>query len=233
VAKRVAIVQSCYIPWKGYFDLIASVDEFILFDTVQFTRRDWRNRNRIKTREGPRWLTIPVTIKGKYTQTVAETRIADPGWRLKHFEIIRHNYARAPHFRDYRDWLANLYESARSLSLSEVNYTFTRAICSELGIGTKLSWSSDYPSSTGKNERLISLCRAAGATHYLSGPSAKAYLDPAMFQAAGIGLEFKNYESYPEYPQLFPPFVHEVSVLDVILNVGPRARDYIRARAYV
>src|SRR5438046_4323553 len=100
MARKAAIVQSNYIPWKGYFDLIRRVDEFILYDDVQYTRRDWRNRNLIKTPQGLRWLTIPVEVKGKYYQSIRDTKIADPVWAASHWQTIVHNYGRAPHVRD-------------------------------------------------------------------------------------------------------------------------------------
>jgi hypothetical protein len=107
--RKAAIVQSSYIPWKGYFDLIRQVDEFILYDDVQYTRRDWRNRNLIKTPHGLSWLTIPVDVKGKYFQSIRETRIADPGWAERHWKTIVHNYSRAPHFDHHRQKLEELY----------------------------------------------------------------------------------------------------------------------------
>jgi hypothetical protein len=222
--KRVAIVQSSYIPWKGYFDLINSVDEFILYDSVQFTRRDWRNRNRIKTRDGPLWLSIPVEVKGRYHQTIEDTRVSHPGWARRHLETIRHAYARAAAFAEYEPRLRALYESATSDRLSAINEHFLVGLCRLLGISTRITRSSEYHLVEGRNERLIALCQQAGARRYLSGPSARAYLDEARFIEAGIIVEWMSYEGYPEYPQLFPPFDHHVSVLDLLLNVGDRAR---------
>jgi hypothetical protein len=169
VGKKVAIVQSCYIPWKGYFDLINLVDEFILYDDRQYTRRDWRNRNRIKTPQGSQWLTIPVEVKGRYEQRIDETRISDPGWADQHWKTLRHNYASAPFFDDYRNRLESLYRSAGDPRRSAVNRLFLDELCGILGIRTSLSWSTDYEAVGAKTERLVSLCVAAGATTYLSG----------------------------------------------------------------
>jgi hypothetical protein len=229
MTRSVAIVQSCYIPWKGYFDLIASVDEFILYDDRQFTRRDWRNRNRIKTPQGSQWLTIPVETKGRYHQRIDETAIGDPRWAEQHWKTIVHNYAGAPYFPDYREQLEALYESATASRLSVVNRRFLEAIGRLLGITTTLSWSTDYPAEGTKTERLVALCRAAEATHYLSGPSARSYLDESAFAAAGIELAYFDYSDYPEYEQLHPPFDHAVTVLDLILNTGPEAPRYMKA----
>src|SRR3954447_12304801 len=157
MTKAVAIVQSCYIPWKGYFDLIASVDEFILYDDRQFTRRDWRNRNRIKTPQGSQWLTIPVETKGRYHQRIDEIAIGHPRWAEQHWKTIVHHYAAAPYFADYRDRLEALYESATASRLSVVNRRFLEAIGELLGITTRLSWSTDYEAEGTKTDRLVAL----------------------------------------------------------------------------
>src|SRR5260221_12211734 len=148
--KKIAIVQSNYIPWKGYFDLINSVDEFILYDDMQFTRRDWRNRNKIKTKDGVQWVTIPVAVKGKYLQKINETQISEPDWGRRHLETLRANYLKSPYFHEYENLLRDLYLSNPSLYLSEVNYRFLKAICDLLGINTMISWSSDYELIEGK-----------------------------------------------------------------------------------
>ena len=229
--KKLAIVQSNYIPWKGYFDLIHSVDEFILFDDVQFTRRDWRNRNLIKTPRGLEWLTIPVAAKGQYHQKICDTQISEPGWGATHWRTIGHNYARAPYFELYRPLLEPLYAEGEP-SLSAVNRRFIGAICGILGITTRISWSMDYrPLKEGRTERLVDLCKRAGATEYLSGPSARDYIEPALFEAAGIGLRFYDYAGYPEYPQRFGKFEHGVSVLDLLFNTGPQAPRYMKSFA--
>ena len=227
--KIVAVVQSNYIPWKGYFDLINSVDEFILYDVVQYTRRDWRNRNLIKTREGLHWLTIPVQVKGRYSQTIEETRINDPGWGRRHLEAIRHSYRRAPFFDQYEPLVTELYRDCSSDLLSEVNERFLTTICRLLGITTVISRASSYSRVSGRDEQLLSLCRESGAGRYLSGPSARNYLDEARFEQAGILVEWMDYSGYPEYPQLFPPFEHGVSALDLVLNTGPAAPGYMKS----
>ena len=227
--SRLAVVQSNYIPWKGYFDLINSVDEFILYDDAQYTRRDWRNRNRIKTRDGPRWLTIPVEVKSKYHQSIRDVRTSDPNWARRHWESIRHNYARARYFREYEKVLSGLYLGPLSHSLSDINRMFIEAVCAQLGIKTKISWSSEYVLSDGRNDRLVALCQQAGATHYLSGPSARGYLDEKLFAAFGISVSYADYSGYQEYPQLFPPFEHAVSILDLLLNVGADAKRYMKS----
>jgi len=205
------------------------VDEFILFDDSQYTRRDWRNRNKIKTPQGPAWITIPVDVKGKYYQTIKDTKISDPQWGRKHWHTIIHHYRKAPHFGTYRDLFEELYLGCKEEYLSLINYRFISAICDLLGIHTKISWSMDYQLMEGRTEKLIGLCKHAGGAEYLSGPLAKDYIDEALFEQEGIALTWMDYSQYTEYPQLHPPFDHFVSILDLILNTGPDATRYMKS----
>lgn len=229
--KAVAIVQSNYIPWKGYFDLIGAVDEFILYDDMQFTRRDWRNRNRIKTAAGLQWLTIPVQVKGRYHQTIRETLVSDPDWPAQHWRTLELTYARAPHFDQVAEWLHPLYRAAVQPGLSDINRHFLQAICQRLGIPTVLSDSSRYRLDGEKSERLAAICEQAGATTYVSGPAARDYLDEGVFAARGIVVRWFDYSGYPEYPQMWGAFEHGVSVLDLLFNTGTAAPDYLKVRA--
>jgi hypothetical protein len=227
--KKVAVVQSNYIPWKGYFDLINLVDEFILYDDMQYTRRDWRNRNIIKTPRGPIWLTIPVEVKGKYFQKIKDTTISDPNWGKTHWTTIVHNYSKAKYFAMHREVFENLYLSSEERFLSRVNYLFLTAICEILDIKTKISWSMDYNPGSGKTERLVDLSKQASATEYVSGPRAKDYLQEELFTNEGIALRYIDYSSYPEYKQLSSPFEHQVSIIDLIFNEGPEATKYMKS----
>lgn len=229
--KSVAIVQSSYVPWKGYFDLMRRVDEFVLYDDVQYTRRDWRNRNRFKSPQGVQWLTIPVQVKGRYTQRIDETLVSEPAWAERHWQTLRSWYRKAPFFKRYEPVLEGLYMGWRDLSLSAINRRFLEGLRLELDIATPLSSSGDYASSGVKTERLLGICRAAGASTYVSGPAARAYLEEERFRAEGIAVEWMSYEGYPEYPQLHGPFEHGVSVLDLLLNVGEEAPRYMLAPA--
>ncbi len=209
--------------------MIAAVDEFILYDDMQYTRRDWRNRNRVKTPNGTIWLTIPVEVSGKYYQKIKDTVVTDSGWGRKHWQTLVHNYAHARYFREYREMFEPLYLECTERNLSAINYRFLVAVCGLLGIQTKLSWSMNYQLMDGKTERLVDLCKQAGATEYLSGPAAKGYIDEELFRTAGIQLRYMDYSGYPEYEQLYPPFEHAVSIVDLIFNVGPGARDFMRS----
>lgn len=225
--RRVAIVQSNYIPWKGYFDLIGGVDLFLLYDDMQYTRRDWRNRNKIKTRDGLSWLTIPVQVKGNYYQRIRDIRVADPAWGRDHWETIRHNYAKAPYFGEVAELLQPIYLGSPETWLTDLNRRFLVAIAEYLGITTQIASSADYVLSEGKTERLVDLCLQAGAGEYLSGPSARSYIDETVFEEAGIRLRFMDYAGYPEYPQFFPPFEHGVSVIDLLCHTGPNASRFL------
>jgi hypothetical protein len=227
MAKRVAIVQSNYIAWKGYFDLINSVDEFILYDDMQYTKNDWRNRNKIKNRDGLKWLTIP--INNQYGQKIRETVISNSKWNQKHWNSLVHSYYLSKYFYDYKELFENLYLGCQENLLSQINYHFLTAICQILGINTKMSWSMDYRLIEGKTERLIDLCKQAGSAEYISGSAAKAYIDEELFKVEGIKLKYIDYSGYPEYHQLFPPFEHDVSIIDLIFNERPNATKYMKS----
>jgi hypothetical protein len=226
--KRVAIVQSNYIPWKGYFDIIASVDEFILYDDMQYTRRDWRNRNQIKTPQGLQWLTVPVRVKGRYHQSIRDTEIDGEDWARDHWKALEQNYRRAAQFGAVAPLLEPLYLEARYTHLSALNRSLIEWICRYLGIGTKLSYSWDYPVDAGRSERLAGICALAGATEYVSGPAARDYLEPAPFESRGIAVRWFDYAGYPPYEQLWGEFVHEVSILDLLFNCGAASARYMR-----
>ena len=226
--KKVAIVQSNYIPWKGYFDMIASVDEFILYDDMQYTRRDWRNRNQIKTPQGVQWLTVPVLVKGKYFQKIRDTEIDGGEWAVSHWRTLQQNYRRAPHFAEIASWLEPLYLEESSTHISQLNRLFIEAICRYLNINTKITNSWDYTLLDGKTERLADLCMQAGGTEYISGPAAKGYIREKVFEDMGINLTWFDYEGYPAYSQLWGQFVHGVSILDLLFNCGKAAPRYLK-----
>ena len=228
--KKVAILQSNYIPWKGYFDIIHMVDEFILYDDMQYTRRDWRNRNKIKTPAGVKWLTIPVDTKGKYYQKINETKVMGHDWAREHWRSLCLNYAKAPFFKEYEPLFAGLYEKAGEMDyLSHINHLFLTSICDLLGITTRITWSSDYELTDGKTERLAALVRSAGGGWYLSGPAARDYIVDEVFDEYGIELAYMDYEGYPEYPQLHGDFEPNVSILDLLFMTGPDAPKYMKS----
>jgi hypothetical protein len=225
--KKVAILQSNYIPWKGYFDMIDSVDEFILYDDMQYTRRDWRNRNQIKTPQGVQWLTVPVHVKGKYHQTIRETEIQGTDWASDHLKAFQQNYKRTPYFEEVLSLIESVYKNPPS-HLSVLNRTLIEIINGYLGIKTKISNSWDYNLADGKTERLVDLVLQAGGTEYISGPAAKDYIIESIFVDNKVKLTWFDYKGYPEYPQIWGGFVHGVTVLDMLFNAGPEARKFLK-----
>lgn len=210
--------------------MIAAVDEFILYDDMQYTRRDWRNRNQIKTPQGVQWLTVPVKVKGKYEQKIKETEIDGSDWAQSHWKSLCQHYKRAPHFFEIASWLEPLYLGAHYTHISQLNRCFIDVICNYLGITTKISNSWDYTLLDGKTERLADLCAQAGGTEYVSGPAAKDYVDEKVFADIGINLTWFDYAGYPEYPQLWGEFTHGVTILDLLFNCG---KDFSRYMRYV
>lgn len=223
---RVAILQSNYIPWKGYFDIIHDVDLFVFYDDLQYTTRDWRNRNRIKTPKGLEWLTIPVGARKD--RLICKVEIPDRRWARKHWRTIGQYYARAKHFKRYAPFFEEVYCCTEWRNLSVLNQYLIKRIATDLlGIQTVFRDSREFEPQGVKQERLLDLLRKAGATQYVSGPAAKDYIEPERFRDAGIELAWKDYAGYPEYPQFFPPFTHQVTVLDLLFHVGADAPYYI------
>ncbi len=227
MAKRVAILQSNYIPWKGYFDIIGLVDEFIIYDEVQYTKNDWRNRNKIKTPTGIQWITIPV-YQRNLKQKISETEVSNFKWGVKNWNSLKANYAKAPFFRDYSLVLENFYCTFRSLLLSEINIELLKLICNQLEIKTVITNSANFIVKGDPTEKLVDLCKQTGATQYLTGPNAKNYLREDLFEEEGIDVEWMDYTGYKEYTQLYPPFEHGVSIVDLLFNTGPSSCNFMK-----
>lgn len=226
-AKCIAIVQSNYIPWKGYFDLIAAVDEFVLYDDVQFTKNDWRNRNQIKTPHGVQWLSVPVG--DRIDRRIRDVEIPKSHWQAKHWKTLESNYRRAAHFEEIASWLAPLYLEQQHSSLSAMNRSFIESICHYLHLPTRITDSTQYVLTEGRTQRVVDICTQSGATEYVSGPAAKSYVDEALFAASDIRLSWFDYAGYPEYEQQWGPFVHGVSIVDLLFNCGPDAKCYMKS----
>lgn len=224
--KTIVILQSNYLPWKGYFDLIHDADEFIFYDDVQFTKNDWRNRNKIKSAQGVQWITIPVGAD--LNRHVCDVGIKDHAWQAKHYKTLVSSYSKCSHFDRYVDFLNTVYLEREWQNLSELNQYLIRFISKEfLGINTAFTNSQVYGASGQKQDRLLNLLTKSGGSRYISGPAAKDYIEPHRFSEAGVKLVWKDYSGYPEYPQRFPPFEHGVTILDLLFNVGPDAPWYI------
>ena len=225
-SKRVGIIQSNYIPWKGYFDIIHDVDLFVFYDDVQYTKNDWRNRNRLKTEHGERWLTIPVGKRE--SRRICDVAMPSGPWARDHWRRIEAAYRRAPYFERYRAYFEELYLRRPWSTLSEFNQALVTGIARDLlGITTPYVDSRIFPLTQTKGGRVVELLQHVGASAYVSGPSAKAYITDERFLAAGISVAWKDYQGYPEYEQFHGPFVHAVTILDLLFHTGPNAPYYI------
>jgi hypothetical protein len=226
---KAVILQPSYIPWRGYFHQIQKADLFIFYDCVQYDKHGWRNRNAIKTAQGSQWLTIPVNTKGCVSQGGVIKNIPiiwDAPWNEKHLKSIQQNYARAPFLKQYWPLLESIY-SRRDELLSDFTCASTELVSRQLGIQhTQFVRSSAIYAEGSKTDRLIGLLKKVGARHYISGPSAKDYIERRQFEDSGISLEFMAYD-YPEYPQLHGVFQPQVTILDLLFNAGPDAGKYI------
>lgn len=224
---RIGIIQSNYIPWRGYFDFIDDVDLFIFHDDLQNTKRDWRNRNLIKTQAGPKWLTVPVKYQ-RTSQLICETEIDySKDWQSQHINKIRGNYAKAPFVRDVLEIMSEGF-STREKNISQLNIRLLKCICLYLNIKTPLARSMDYDMRGTKTERLIHLLKQVGASIYLAGPTSEGYLEKALFIENGIKLEYKTY-SYEPYPQPYGDFDGAVSIVDLIANCGQGSRKVLKS----
>ena len=226
---KVVILQPSYIPWRGYFHQIQKADLFVFYDCVQYDDRSWRNRNKIKTPQAAKWLTVPVNSRGCQTlgTKIADIPIVwDLPWPQKHVRAIQMSYGKAPFFCKYSGLLRSIYER-RDEKLADFTCASTELIARALGIKhTQFIRSSSLPAEGTKTDRLLSLLRHVGATHYISGPSAKSYIETEKFSAARITIEFVDYE-YEDYPQMYGKFIPDLSILDLLFNTGPEASRFI------
>lgn len=227
ITLRICIIQSCYIPWKGFFDLIARCDEYVVYDSAQFVKGHWHNRNRIKTANGLKWLTIPVATSGRLGQRIDQVEIEKP-WADQHWRALELAYKRAPFFEQLAPTVKTWYEGAeKQTRLTDVNAIFLHGMARLFGLKTRIVRDDAYPAEGAKTARLVGILRAAGADRYLSGPTARAYLDEVLLESSGITTEWMSYEGYPEYPQLHGRFEHAVTALDLLFNIGLDARRYL------
>jgi hypothetical protein len=225
---KVVITQSNYIPWKGYFNAIDTADAFVFLDNVQYTKRDWRNRNKIKTPNGTKWLSIPVQVSGKYSQLIKDTKIVDPKWVDNHLSLFRENYKSAPNFKNGYEFIESVYCSLDSINLSDINQTIIRKIMAYFGINTPIYHASDFQTSQNSSERLLNICKALGATDYCSGPAAKNYLNESIFEDNKVKVHYFENHKYPKYDQLHGEFDHYLSILDLIFNVKENYKFYLK-----
>ncbi len=229
---RLVALQSNYIPWKGYFDLLKTADLFVVYDSVQFTKNDWRNRNVIVGPNGPIWLSIPVQTAGRPTQRISEVYVTDSRWARKHWTTVVQTLGKRPHFARYhQEWEAWFTEAAQLSLLHDINLVFLRGAASQLSITTPIVDDTEFDLGPGSaTERLVALCQLTGATTYVTGPAGLDYMNLDVFRDAALDVEVIDYGDYPVYRQLTDPFTHGVSVLDLLANVGPEASSHLLQR---
>lgn len=226
---KTAILQSSYIPWKGYFDIINDVDVFCFYDEVKYTKNDWRNRNKIYPKSGIQWLTIPIS-KDAVKHRISEVNITDEKWQDLHNKTLSLSYCNAPFYEQLKYFMDAIYQAKKWDSLSELNQQSIKLISEFIGIKTKFVDSSEFDLRGDRVERLVNLIKDMGATEYLSGPSARDYLkgNEQVFSDSNIKLHYKDYSGYPPYKQLCSPFEHYVSIFDLIANIKQEdIRQYI------
>ncbi len=228
--NRVAIIQPSFLPWRGYFKIIKSCNSFVFYDDVQFDKRGWRNRNRIKTASGAQWISVPVITKGKYHQKINETEISyeDERWAKKMLQTISYSYSKSPFFNQYYPWLEKKL-TLKNKSIAELTIDLTKDVCGFLEINVDFVNSSalNVDQTLEKSEKLIAICKALSATHYLSGPSAANYIgDGEVFKSNKIFLEYADY-TMPPYTQLYGEFIPDLSIIDLLFNAGSESRNFL------
>ncbi|MFC3160368.1 WbqC-like protein family protein [Chryseobacterium arachidis] len=228
--NKILILQSNYIPWKGYFDLINASDVFVVYDDMQYTKGDWRNRNMIKTDKGLKWLTIPVE-KISLHQKINETKVVSNKWNLAHWETLKQNYKGAKCFAEVKDFVQSLYVNATQEYLTDVNIYFLDKLCDFLDIDFNIRSSKEFNLVEDRTQRLVDICKNLNGNEYISGPAARVYMNEDLFKEADINVHFFDYSGYPEYAQLHSPFEHGVTILDLIFNEGANAKNFLKTKS--
>jgi hypothetical protein len=221
----VTIHQPQYLPWLGYFDKMDQADVFVLLDNVQFKKNEWQNRNRIKTAQGWQWITVPTLYR--FPSLIRDVQInVDVPWAHKHRQALFTHYCRAPYFQQHSNFFTATY-TQRWQNLADLNVHVIRYLTTALGINTPLVLASALPTSEEPTERLITICKALGATAYLSGKDGGKYLQAARFAEEGIDLLFQDF-NHPVYAQLYGEFLPQLSAIDLLLNCGSASLSILR-----
>ena len=227
---KLGVLQSSYIPWLGFFDQIHQCDLFLIYEDVQFTTKDWRNRNRIKTPQGPLWLTVPVTHGSILEQKIRDVHISqDPIWQKKHWKALQKNYGTSIYFDRYASFFEQTYASPWS-KLTDLNRHILDYLLWELGIHTPIIYSSDtdledrFQQETDQRkqnptERILFLCQRIGADTFLEGSAGRRFIHQETLLEAGIDIQFHDY-IHPEYTQNFSGFIPYLSIVDLLFNHG-------------
>ncbi len=222
---KVTIHQPQFLPWLGYLDKIDQADLFIVLATVQFKKNEWQNRNRIRTATGWQWVTVPVLQH--FGQRIDDVRInSTAAWRTQHLRALDMHYARAPYRDRYLPELCDLYERSW-VKLFDLNLAVILWLLNAYGITTPVRCASEWTVREEPTDRLVDLCRAVGATQYLTGPGAEGYMDTPRLEASGVRLEMQAFQ-HPTYRQTYEPFEPNLSAIDLLLMQGPEALATLR-----
>lgn len=218
--SSVVITQSNYIPWRGWFAMIRSAAALVYLDDVQYTRRDWRNRNLIWGTTGAKWLTIPTISSGNYKSKICDIECVDSSWIRSHLSRLDNAYMEYDHYREFRADLRSAYEGLANLrSLSQINQQLTLWLMTILKINPSVYNSYDFASSGSKTDRLVRICLKIQADEYVTGPAARVYLDEKLFNENSIKVTWIDYSNLPDISPSTPD-LHEHSILHVIATLG-------------
>jgi hypothetical protein len=216
--------QPEYIPWLGFFDKLARCDTFVIYDNAQFEHGGYQNRNKIKTPQGWKWLTVPIIHN--HPQIIKDVKISGDQWSKEHTRIITQNYEKTPYFKEYFPLIEEALNINHELLIG-LNLHLIKLFAEILGIKAKMVRSSEFPyGGQEKNEKLVSMCKFMGAETYLSGSGGKSYVDENAFFNAGIRLQWHSY-IHPIYNQKFEGFQSYMSIVDLLFNAGPQSKEII------
>ena len=212
----VTIHQPDFLPWLGFFDRWKQSDLYVVLDDVQFLRRGWHHRDKIKTPHGVKWLTVPVIKKNKYEQQIREVKVdKTQDWQQKHLNTLKAAYGKAPNYTEVMAGLEVIYHLNKDL-LIDFNMDMLKHCAILLSIATPMVRSSEMGIMTKGGQRILDLVLSVGGSVYLTGVGSRDYLDEELFERAGIELRWQEFE-HPAHPQLHGPFEPMLSVLDYLM----------------
>lgn len=227
----IAIHQPEFMPWLGFFHKMGNVDQYVVFDHVQFKKRYFENRNKIKNGDDAAWVSLPVISKGRYLQPINQVEVDNASaWQRKLWEQVRHAYSRARYFSEYAPGIEAIILGGSYNLLIDFNLAFIEWFRKVLEIRAPMVFSSSLGVDEFKaNNLIMEICLRMGAKKYLCGPSGKDYLKLDDFAAAGVDLEWQSF-IHPVYPQKGKKFIPFLSTLDLVFNCGPESREILFGR---
>lgn len=218
--------QPVYLPWLGLFHKIAVADLFCFFDVVQYQRKDYNNRNKIKTHSGEIWLSVPVESKQHFEKSVGEICVVQNGWQRKHLKSIQYAYQKAPFFRDYMADVESILLRQSDGTLAALNFEILRFLMRSLAIETPIVRASDFDFQGTRSDLVLDMCLQLKADMYVFGSQGRSYAEVGKFLAADVKPYFQDYR-HPTYRQLHGEFLPYMSVIDLLFNEGPRSREIL------